>query len=53
MEGQLPTGRPSVEVSIVLELDDTTLGTSARGKNHTLKVDVSVNFPILKLFIRK
>ena len=34
--GQLPTGVPRVEVSIVLELDDSALGTFARGKNQIL-----------------
>ena len=35
--GQLPTGVPRVEVSIVLELDDSALGTFAREKNQILK----------------
>jgi len=37
--GQLPTGRPKVDVSIVLELELKIDGTLARGKNHTLPLE--------------
>ena len=32
----MPSGIPNVAVSIVLELDESTVGTSARGKNQIL-----------------
>ena len=36
VEGQFPTGTPSVEVSIELEFAVIAAGTSAREKNQTL-----------------
>lgn len=46
--GQLPTGVPSVEVSIVLALDDMALGTFAREKNQILGKKDYINTGFIK-----
>lgn len=37
VDGQFPMGVPRDDVSTVLELEEMSLGTLARGKNHTLQ----------------
>lgn len=39
--GQFATGVPSVDVSIVDELEEIALDTLARGMNHTLKIIIN------------